>query len=275
MLAFDSLCQHLLVPSFISVISGTRTDSRTPEPVQMQLALIALELALASLWKSWGIQPSLIIGHSLGVYEALCVAGVFSESDTFFLVGQRALLLERTCKPHTHGMLVTSASASAVQYTIQNPPFSSCEISCFNTKDKTVISGVQSDVQQLKQKLQSNGVASTFLDIPYAFHSSQIDSICLEYEHLCAMASFSKLNVPVASSLLGSVINAEGIFDAAYLVSQTGQPVQFVDIVRACQTVGGVDSSSVWLEIGPHPVCLPMLASILGDSAGVALPSLS
>lgn len=274
-LALDNVCQYLLVPSFISVISGTHTDSNTPEPAQMQLALVALEIALATLWKSWGLQPSLVIGHSLGEYAALCIAGVLSESDTLYLVGQRALLLERTCESHTHGMLVASASASAVQSIIENPRFSSCEISCFNTKDKTVISGEQSDVQQLKLELQSNGVASTFLEIPYAFHSSQMDSICSEYEQLCEMASFSKPNVPVASSLLGSIINAEGIFDAAYLVSQTRQPVQFVDAVIACQTFGEVDSPSVWLEIGPHPVCLPMLASILGDSAGVALPSLS
>jgi acyl transferase domain-containing protein len=101
MLALQTLCEWLGFPSFLDIILDREVSLKTKLPVQMQLALVCLEIALADLWKSWGIQPDLVMGHSLGEYVALYVAGVLSVTDTLFLVGKRAMMLSQKCIPGT------------------------------------------------------------------------------------------------------------------------------------------------------------------------------
>lgn len=71
-------------------------------------------MALLRLWNSWGVTPTVTLGHSLGEYAALNAAGVLSATDTIYLVGKRAQELVTKCTPGTHAML--AVAGTFVQY---------------------------------------------------------------------------------------------------------------------------------------------------------------
>ena len=77
--------------------------------------MACIQVALARMWASWGIHPVAVIGHSLGEYAALHVAGVISASDMILLVGRRAEILVEECTANTHGMLAVKGSAEAIK----------------------------------------------------------------------------------------------------------------------------------------------------------------
>ncbi len=76
---FDHLAQIHGFPSFLPLIKGSEPDVTKLSPVLVQLGLACFEMALARLWESWGIKPAVVLGHSLGEYAALNVAGVLGQ----------------------------------------------------------------------------------------------------------------------------------------------------------------------------------------------------
>src|SRR5690606_11129395 len=99
----------------LPVINGSCTTSlETLPPATVQLAMACLEMALGKFWISLGLRPKLVVGHSLGEYAAMNVAGVLSDADAIYLVGTRAALLEKHCRVGTHTMLAIKAPASRV-----------------------------------------------------------------------------------------------------------------------------------------------------------------
>ena len=101
---FDRLAKAQGLPSFLVLVDGTSEEIDALSPVITQLGMTCVQMALANLWTSWDLKPSVVIGHSLGEYAALYAAGVVSAADTIFLVGARALQLEIRCTKDTVGV---------------------------------------------------------------------------------------------------------------------------------------------------------------------------
>lgn len=89
----DAIAQAQGFPSFIPALDSSYYQDHVHQPVIMQLTLLCVEMALAEYWASLGITPDLVIGHSLGEYAAMQVAGVISANDAIFIVGRRAEML--------------------------------------------------------------------------------------------------------------------------------------------------------------------------------------
>src|SRR5690606_41973393 len=90
-----TILQPLLARPLLAVLFPEEgADTPIGETAYTQPALFALEYALSELWRSWGVTPALVMGHSVGEYVAACVAGVFSLEDALALVGRRARLLQ-------------------------------------------------------------------------------------------------------------------------------------------------------------------------------------
>ncbi|GAD98443.1 polyketide synthase, putative [Paecilomyces variotii No. 5] len=264
LLRFDQIVRDHGFPSFLPAITGTAEDFDHLSPVQSQLALTALQMALSRLWVSWRIIPSVVIGHSLGEYAALYAAEVLSASDTLYLVGQRARILEETCTPGTHSML-------AIHETIQNTReilgdgLDNLELSCVNGPNDIVLSGEVSFVQQAEQLLKSRGIKCTILEIAFAFHSPQVEPILDPFVKAAQSVNFSAPRVPIISTALGSVVRDSDSVNAHYLQTHTREPVQFVQALRKSRTEGLVDDATVWLELGPNPICLSMVTATFGS----------
>ena len=255
-------------PSFLPAIHGSISQEDQLSTLVIHLALVSVQISLIKLWQSWGIKPAVVIGHSLGEYAALYAAGVLSEHDVLHLVGRRAKLLQEKCTAGTHCMLAIKASVAKIRLATKGMPF---EIACINAPSETVLSGKVEEINIISQRLKQAGHKCLVMDIPYAFHSAQIDLILEDFKSDAGGATFSKPRIPVISTLLGDVINTEGVFNADYLCRQAREPVDFAKAVRSATDSGTLNPKTVFVEIGPHPICTNMVeASVEGNPIAVA-----
>ena len=273
-LEYDEICVRQGLPSFKHIVTDESVNMKDTSPSQSQLALVSIAVALASLWQSWGITPRAVIGHSLGEYAALCVAGVLSVNDMLFLVGKRAEKMEQNCVANSHAMLAVQSGPDLVQQVISSSKLQTCEIACYNGPVSTVVSGASKDISSLKEKLSASGLKSTVLELPFAFHSLQMDSIVDDIRALARNIEFSRPAIPVASTLLGSVVREGGTFTADYLASQARRPVRFQEALEICKAEGLATEQTLWVEMGAHPLCLGMVRATLGLNPARSLPSL-
>ena len=245
----------------------------------MQVANVALEIALARYWQSLGLRPTLLIGHSLGEYAALCVAGVFSVGEALSLAYERATLIVTRCSPSEAGMLAVGLPASTVRWRIRDLPAttSTCEVCCINGPSSTVVGGPVGALDALESYLKSDGdVATTRLRVQHAFHTRQMDPLLDDLETTASRIPFQPPTLPVASTLLGKIVQPgeSGVFNASYFRRHSREPVAFCDAVIACEAEGLIQDSSFVVEIGPHPTCINLMASSLQTVKPNRYPSL-
>lgn len=261
------ICSDHGFPPFSNIITENNVEISAMDPVQVQLAVITLEIALAAVWISdAGLEPSMVMGHSLGEYAALHIAGVLSLVDVLYLVGHRALLLSRLCDVDSYQMLALSAPTQATQAWLNARPDSSCSVACTNSPRSTVISGTREDIEKAQVEVtQALGARTKLLQIPYAFHSHQMDPIMKQYKSLARAVTFLAPKVPITSTLLASVCDSSKIFDVSYLWRQTREECRFSDAVKAASA--SLDEP-IWLEIGPAQVLGSFVSATLSPSPG-------
>ncbi|KAK3374152.1 hypothetical protein B0T24DRAFT_704334 [Lasiosphaeria ovina] len=272
------ICSSHGFTSFLPLIADDAFDMSQATAVQVQLAIVSVELAVAALWKAVGIVPTAVLGHSLGEYPALCTAGMISLSDCLYLVGKRASLMMEKCTPGTHSMLAVQLGLEEAEVLSDELSASSCEIACVNGPASTVISGPVDQIRVLQEKLRSRAVKTTLLEVQFAFHSAQMDEVLEDFAAVARKVHFSAPSIAVASTVLGTVVDKQGVIDARYLQRQTRERVQFlkaVDSVKSLLGDGRKVKQTVWVETGPNPTCLGLVRSVLGDSDNeLLLPSL-
>jgi iterative type I PKS product template protein len=262
---FNEIALRQGLPSIMPLIDGSVEVQNLP-PSVVQLGMCCIQMALTRLWATWGITPSVVIGHSLGEYAALQAAGVLSVADTIYLVGKRASLLEQKCTAGTHAMLAVRSPVAGLQDVVANSN-GKIEIACINGVSDTVLSGTMADIDTVAQKLADAGQKCTKLKLPFAFHSSQVDPILADFEKLAKAINFQPPRVPVISPLLSDVVSVGGVFDAFYLSRHCRKTVDFVGGLSAGMATSTISDTSLWLEVGAHPLCSSMVKSCLSASA--------
>jgi iterative type I PKS product template protein len=267
---YDQIARNQGFPAFMGLINGSIKDLASASPVVTQLAVVCNEIALARLWRSWGVVPSVVVGHSLGEYAALHVAGVLSIFDTICLVGRRAQIMVSTCAVGSHGMLAVRGSLSSIAPLISDI---SVEPACINGPEETVFSGTVDQIEKLKEILTAHEIKSMMLNVPYAFHSAQVDPILDAYVASAKSAVFQKPQIPIISTLMGSVVSESGTFSAEYLARHCREKVDFLGGLNAALETELVNEHTAWVEVGPHPICSNMIKSTLGKDV-IAVPSL-
>ncbi len=258
-LQLDHVVQRLGFQSIVPVIDGSVEES--PSATVTQLSIVVIEIALARLWiLLLGLQPSAVIGHSLGEYAALVIAGVLSTADALFLAGQRAQLIEKFCVPGSHAMLSVRSPASEIKRLLGDAKY---EISCQNTLKDTVIGGTKSDLVAARNTLEASNVKCVPVDVPFAFHTEQVDPILDSLARIAETVHFKAPSVPILSPLLRSAIFDGKTINSNYLTRATREPVHFTDALEAAQDLGMVNDRTVWVDVGPHPVCASFVRSLI------------
>jgi iron transport multicopper oxidase len=279
------ICVSQGFASFLPLVTDPHFDLSLASPVQVQTAIVAIELAIVDFWKRIGVTPDAVIGHSLGELAALCTAGVISVANCFYLVGRRAMLMTELCKAGTHAMLVVHESPQYIEKYLAwmaqqgSDGDEQCEIACLNSAASTVVSGPVQQIRSLQQQLLASEVRVTLLAVPFAFHSSQMDVILDKYEAEAGQVSFMTPRIPIASTGLGTLVAEQGIIDEGYLRRQTRGRVLFSQAVDALRHNPDLPNKRrrVWIEVGPHATCLGSVRSILQQSAkedDLLLPSM-
>jgi acyl transferase domain-containing protein/NADPH:quinone reductase-like Zn-dependent oxidoreductase/acyl carrier protein len=225
------------------------TDRETGEALRhtsfAQPALFAVEMGLARLWQSWGVEPDVVLGHSVGQYAAACVAGVFSLEDGARLMAERGRLFGSL--PEGGRMVAVFTDPEQVEDIAGE--FPRVSIAAYNGPN-TVLSGPGEDLEQAVAKFDDEGIRCTWLDTSHAFHSELLDPVLDEFESYAAQIQFAVPTLPLICNRTGAVLTAQTPIDAGYWRRHSRQPVQFAESVR---TVAGL-GSSVLMELGPQPV---------------------
>lgn len=245
---------------------GRSLDDFTP--LQVQLASVCMQIAIARLWASWGIFPQAVVGHSLGEYAALNVAGVLSDSDVIHLIGTRAKLLQERCKRGTHAMLVVRAPIKDIAAAFRAED-TTMEVACLNSPTETVMAGSDECVSAGNASLEHAGIKTTRLNVPYAYHSYQVDPILPPFKMAAASARYLAPKCPVICPLNGSIVTDEGTFGPAYLARHCREPVNLLKALQSARHQEIITDQSIFLEIGPHPAVSTMVKATLGPQTTV------
>ena len=267
----DSLARGQGFPSFIAALDGSHDKDYAHSPVVTQLALVCTEIALAKYWASLGVKPDIVMGHSLGEYAAMHVAGVITANEAIFMVGRRAQMLQEKCKIGSHTMMAVRGSLSQIAENSAGKPYT---IACVNGPVDTVLSGTQAEMDEVAVPLQAAGLRCIKLDVAFAFHSEQTDPILDDFETVAKSGVlFQEPKLPVISPLLGKVIFDGKTLSANYVRRSTREAVDFLSALESAQQIGAINEETVWVEIGPHPVCTGFVKSTIENFA-LAVPSL-
>ncbi|KAK8256702.1 polyketide synthase-like protein [Phyllosticta capitalensis] len=266
--SLDHLARIQGLPSFIPLLDGTEVT--TLSPIVVQLGMACIQVALARMWSALGVKPTAVVGHSLGEYAALHVAGVISAADMILLVGRRAQMLVQDCTEYTHGMLAVKGSEDAITDALAGDMI---EVACVNGPEETVLCGTTEVVEKTAEALSAKGFKSTKLKVPFAFHSAQVEPILESFKAAAAAVTFQKPQVPVLSPLTGEVIREAGIIGPDYLARHARETVNFWSALSTGEEEKVFDEKTVWLEIGAHPVCSGMVKNSLEGTPTTA-PSL-
>ncbi|KAL5898830.1 hypothetical protein ACKVWC_000243 [Pyricularia oryzae] len=269
MLIYERLVTHMGMPHFTQVITDPEFLQRAT-PAQTQMAIVALEIALTETLAEYGVKPTMVIGHSLGEYAALSAAGVLSVADTLFLVGQRALLMEKHLVRHAYAMLAVSVPADKLESDLTSLGLSSCSIACKNAPELSIASGTIEQIQTLEAHMKSQGSRTTVLRTQYGFDSSQVDPILDELTGIAAGVEFKAPVVPIVSSYTGQIIPVgdQTTFGPQYLARQCRGTVNFVAAIQAAAAAAAEAApmhKSLWIETGPDPVLLGLLRKTLPE----------
>ncbi|GCB19650.1 conidial yellow pigment biosynthesis polyketide synthase [Aspergillus awamori] len=259
---FDCIARSQGLPSILPLVDGSVAVEEL-SPVVVQVGTTCVQMALVNYWTALGVKPAFIIGHSLGDYAALNTAGVLSTSDTIYLCGRRAQLLTKECKIGTHSMLAIKASLAEVKHFLRDELH---EVSCVNAPAETVVSGLVADIDELAQKCSTEGLKSTKLKVPYAFHSSQVDPILEAFEDIAQGVTFHKPTTPFVSALFGEVITDVNweCLGPKYLRDHCRKTVNFLGGVEATRHAKLTNDKTLWVEIGSHTICSGMIKATLG-----------
>ncbi|MDT5177181.1 MAG: hypothetical protein QOJ95_1379, partial [Mycobacterium sp.] len=239
--------EHLLPRPLLDVMFAT--DREAGEALRhtsfAQPALFAVEMGLARLWQSWGIQPDVVLGHSVGQYAAACVAGVFSLEDGARLMAERGRMFGSL--PEGGRMVAVFSDAKHVEEVAAR--FPRVSVGAYNGPN-TVLSGPGEDLEEIVTSFGDEGIRCTWLQTSHAFHSELLDPVLDEFESYAAQFEFAAPTLPLVCNRTGAVLTAQTPLDAQYWRRHSRQPVQFAESVRTIAALG----CSVLMEIGPQPV---------------------
>ena len=263
----EILLSYLEQPLLSVLYPESGNSSLLQETIYTQPALFALEYALAELWRSWGVEPAAVMGHSVGEYVAACGAGVFSLEDGLKLVAERARLMQAL--PERGAMAVVFADYTQVASKLV--PFQEqIAVAAINGPENTVISGTREALHAALERLEAEGVTTHPVTVSHAFHSQLMDPMLPEFEQTAHQVHFEAPRIPLISNLTGKMLQPGEIPNADYWRRQTREAVQFAAGMRTLAEQG----YDVFVEIGPTNTLLNMGKYCLPPGVGTWLPSL-
>lgn len=237
------------------------------ETAYTQPALFALEVALAELWNSWGIVPSIVAGHSVGEYAAACVAGVFSFEEGLALIAERGRLMQAL--PAGGAMAAIFADEARVASMIKGME-QRLAIAALNGPEETVVSGDADALAQVLERATQDGVESKVLEVSHAFHSPRLNPMLDALETRAATVTHAAPRISLISNVSGAVFAAGSYPDARYWRRHAREPVRFAACIAALKAAG----TTVAVEIGPNPTLLSLLARAVPDAPWTCLASM-
>ena len=232
-----------------------------------QPAIFSVGYSLAILWRSWGVEPSVLIGHSIGEYTAACIAGVMGLSTALRLVAARGRLMQSL--PSGGKMYAVMTTEDRVLKDLSGHE-DKVSIAAINSPTNVVVSGAGEVLDTLVSGWSSEGITGQALNVSHAFHSPLMAEILPKFRDLCSKESFGPGNegMEVISTVTGKPVTNE-MSDPAYWEGNIISPVLYHQGLTEVLST----SCTAHIEMGGHPVLTTMGRGVAGKDGGLWLPS--
>jgi myxalamid-type polyketide synthase MxaE and MxaD len=213
----------------------------------VQPALFAFQYGLARVWQSWGIEPDIVVGHSMGELVAASIAGVMSVADAAVLVAARGRLTGELGDPG--GMIAIAASSEDAQAIVARYR-QDVSIAAINGPSSIVISGRRGAVELAAREFEHAGVRVKRLNITYGSHSPAMDRVLPAFHVEALKVTYISPSIPIIADLTGVTVEDAGVFHAQYWTSHLSRPVQFA----RCLEELAREQCGLCIEMGPRAV---------------------
>ncbi|MGH3958724.1 SDR family NAD(P)-dependent oxidoreductase [Mycobacterium sp.] len=221
----------------------------------IQPAIFAIQVALAALWRSWGVQPAAVVGHSMGEVAAAYVAGALSLDDAARVICTRARLLRQV---HGRGAMVAAEVTLAEAQQLIAGREGRVAIAASNSHRSTVLSGDQTVLADLVAVLEQRDRFCRWIDVDVASHSPQMHALATDLADMLTGLQPTAPSIPIYSTVTGDLLTDRRL-DAGYWVDNLCSPVQFSPASRRLLDRG----HDTFVEISPHPI---LLAAVRQDA---------
>ncbi|MFJ5533128.1 SDR family NAD(P)-dependent oxidoreductase [Streptomyces sp. NPDC093261] len=241
----DRLFADRLGRSVKEIMFGQAPDSAETidQTLYTQPALFSLEYATARLWMSWGVRPSVLLGHSVGEITAAALAGLFTLQDAVRLVAARARLMQSVRAPG--GMTAVLAAAEEVAPLLED--YADVSFGAVNSPRQCVVSGGRDSLAEITERLAERGVRTKALPVSHAFHSPLMGEVFDAFREAIADIAFHEPRLSFVSNLTGQVATLDEAGTPDYWVRHIAEPVDFAAGMACVQARG----RHVFIEVGP------------------------
>ena len=256
-----------LEPGLLEVIYGSAVE-RLNQTRYTQPAMFAIEYALAQLWRSWGVEPAMVLGHSVGEYAAACVAGLYSVEAGMELITERGRLSGSLEEGHG-SMAAVLASRERVERACERQQ-GRVEVAADNGPESVVISGQAGSVEAVARELEAEGNRVERLRVSHGFHSPEMEAVEEAFAAAAGRVRYETPRVEMVSTVTGGVVSGEAMGRPEYWRRQLRQRVEFAGAMEAVAARG----ARVFVEIGPGSTLLGMGQELMGAEGQVWAPSI-
>ncbi len=219
---------------------------------RIQPVLFGVQVALTRLWRSWGVEPTAVIGQSLGEVAAAVVADGLSLADGVAVICRRATLLAETAGG---AMASVMLGADRVQADIEAAGADGVALGVLTAPEATVISGDAGQVAALVEGWQAAGAVARMVDVDVASHSPQMDPILDRLHEAVSTVTAHEPRLPFYSTAAADP-RLPGPLDAGYWVRNQRDTVHFHEAIAAAMA----DGYRLFIECGPHPLAVRPVA---------------
>ncbi len=258
---------HLPQPLLAALYPDDGEPALLEQMKYAQTAIFSVEYALAKLWESWGIVPTMVLGHSVGEYAAACFAGVFSLADGLKLVAARGRLMDELA--HTGAMVAVFADEDVVRRAAA-PYADRAVIAAVNAPGNVVISGEIDALEAITELLRAQRVRSKRLAVAQASHSPLMEPMLDAFEQVARTVTFHAPRIGYVSGMTGDLAGGAAVGSPLYWRQHSREAVLFAAGMATLHAEG----YRVFVEIGPNPSLLSSARRAVPEEGSLWLPSL-
>jgi acyl transferase domain-containing protein/surfactin synthase thioesterase subunit len=233
--------------SLIDQINATPETSRLTEINVIQPAICAMQIALAKLWMSWGIQPQAVVGHSMGEVAAAYISGALKLEDAARIICERSRLM-KTVSGTGGAMAVTELSRQDAEK-VAATYGGKLSVAVNNSHKSTVLAGDKASIDEVLVQLEAKGLFCRLVKVDVASHSPQMDPLKEPLRQELKDIVPQEITIPFASTVYNKVMQGSEM-GADYWVNNLRGTVQFASVLETLLK----DEHTIFIEANPHPV---------------------
>jgi myxalamid-type polyketide synthase MxaE and MxaD len=243
--------------SVLAELTAEEARSRLSEIDVVQPVLFAIEVALAALWRAWGVMPDAVVGHSMGEVAAGHVAGILSLADATKVICRRSRLLRRVSGQGAMGLVELTLPEAEKALSGYDDRLS---VAVSNGPRSTVLSGDPAALEEVLAMLETRGVFCRRVKVDVASHSPQMDPLRKELLEALGDVHPRPGQLAMWSTVTGAMVSGAEL-DAGYWVKNLRAPVLFSNVTQRLIQEGHL----LFMELSPHPILLPAVEENLRE----------